>query len=29
MATDYGLDDRMVGVRIPMGLGIFLFVTVS
>jgi hypothetical protein len=27
IATDYGLDDRMTGVRIPTGLGIFLFGT--
>jgi hypothetical protein len=24
IATDYGLDNRMIGVRIPAGLGIFL-----
>jgi hypothetical protein len=29
IATDYGLDDRMIGVRIPAGLGIFLFDTAS
>jgi hypothetical protein len=29
IATDYGLDDRMIGDRIPAGLGIFLFDTVS
>jgi hypothetical protein len=29
IATDYGLDDRMIGVRIPPGLGIFFFDTAS
>jgi hypothetical protein len=29
IATGYGLDDRMFGVRIPAGVGIFLFTTVS
>jgi hypothetical protein len=29
IATDYGLDDRVIGVRIPEGMGIFLFTTVS
>jgi hypothetical protein len=29
IATGYGLDDRMIGVRFPAGLGIFLFDTAS
>jgi hypothetical protein len=29
IATDYGLDVRMSGIRIPAGLGIFLFDNVS
>jgi hypothetical protein len=29
IVTDYGLEDRMFGVRIPAGTGIFLFDTVS
>jgi hypothetical protein len=28
-ATDYELDDRMVGVRFPAGTGSFLFYTLS
>jgi hypothetical protein len=27
--TDYGLEDRMVGVRSPEGAGVFLFDTMS
>jgi hypothetical protein len=29
IATDYGLDDRVIGVQIPAGAGIFLFDAVS
>jgi hypothetical protein len=29
IATDYGLDNRMIGVRIPAGAGNFLFTTAS
>jgi hypothetical protein len=29
IATDYALDDQMIGVRLPAGIGIFLFDTVS
>jgi hypothetical protein len=29
VATGYGLDDRMIGVRFPAGLGIFIFDTAS
>jgi hypothetical protein len=29
IATDYGLDDGMIGVRFPGGLGILLFDIVS
>jgi hypothetical protein len=29
IATGYGLDDRMIGVRFPAGAGIFLFDTMS
>jgi hypothetical protein len=28
IATGYGLDDRMIGVRFPPGVGFFLFDTV-
>jgi hypothetical protein len=29
IVTDYGLEDRMIEVRIPAGVGIFLFTTTS
>jgi hypothetical protein len=29
IATGYGLDDRLIGVRFPAGLGIFFFDTMS
>jgi hypothetical protein len=29
IAIGYGLDDRMIGVRFPAGVGIFLFDTMS
>jgi hypothetical protein len=29
VVTGYGLDDRMIEVRFPVGLGIFLFTTPS
>jgi hypothetical protein len=29
IATDYGLEDRMLGVRFPAGVGSFLFDTMS